>query len=139
MPNEKGEKKVSDNVYSGQQAAQEVAQRWITTMQSMANQIQGQQQTFQQMMQESMNTYMQLLNTPPFSLSEQSQEGQQATQRTFQQASEQWMQQAQQQQQTFQQMSQQWMEQAQHQQQAFQQVVKQSLTAYTNLFRPSSR
>lgn len=130
---------MSDNVYSGQQAAQEVAQRWITTMQSMANQIQGQQQTFQQMMQESMNTYMQLLNTPPFSLSEQSQEGQQATQRTFQQASEQWMQQAQQQQQTFQQMSQQWMEQAQHQQQAFQQVVKQSLTAYTNLFRPSSR
>ena len=130
---------MSDNVNSGQQAAQEVAQRWITTMQSMANQIQGQQQTFQQMMQDSMNTYMQLLNTPPFSLSEQSQEGQQATQRTFQQASEQWMQQAQQQQQTFQQMSQQWMEQAQHQQQAFQQVVKQSLTAYTNLFRPSSR
>jgi uncharacterized phage protein gp47/JayE len=88
MSNEKGEKKVNDNVYSGQQAAQEVAQRWITTMQSMANQIQGQQQTFQQMMQESMNTYMQLLNTPPFSLSEQSQEGQQATQQTFQQASE---------------------------------------------------
>jgi hypothetical protein len=49
------------------------------------------------------------------------------------------MQQAQQQQQTFQQMSQQWVEQAQHQQQAFQQVVIQSLTAYTNLFRPSSR
>ena len=49
------------------------------------------------------------------------------------------MQQAQQQQQAFQQMSQQWMEQAQHQQQAFQQVVKQSLTAYTNLFRGSSR
>ena len=75
---------MSDNVYSGQQAAQEVAQRWITTMQSMANQIQGQQQSFQQM-------------------------------------------------------SQQWMEQAPHQQQAFQQVVKQSLTAYTNLFRGSSR
>ena len=130
---------MNDNVYSGQQAAQEVAQRWITTMQSMANQIQGQQQTFQQMMQESMNTYMQLLNTPSFSLFEQSQEGHQATQQTFQQASEQWMQQAQQQQQTFQQMSQQWVEQAQHQQQAFQQVVIQSLTAYTNLFRPSSR
>ena len=87
----------------------------------MADQIQRQQQTFQQMMQESMNTYMQLLNTPSFSLFEQSQEGHQATQQTFQQASEQWMQQA------------------QHQQHAFQQVVKQSLTAYTNLFRPSSR
>ena len=130
---------MSDNVNSGQQAAQEVAQRWITTMQSMANQIQGQQQTFQQMMQDSMNTYMQLLNTPPFSLSEQSQEGHQATQQTFQQASERWMQQAQQQQQTFQQMSQQWVEQAQHQQHAFQQVVKQSLTTYTNLFKGSSR
>lgn len=56
-------------------------------MQSMADQIQRQQQ----IMQESINTYMQLLNTPPFSIAEQSQEGQQATQQTFQQASEQWM------------------------------------------------
>ncbi len=56
-------------------------------MQSMADQIQRQQQTFQQMMQESINSYMQLLNTPPFYVSEQSQEGQQATQQTFQQAS----------------------------------------------------
>jgi 2-succinyl-5-enolpyruvyl-6-hydroxy-3-cyclohexene-1-carboxylate synthase len=80
---------------------------------------------------------MQLLNTPPFSLAEQSQEGQQATQQTFQQASQRWMELAQQQQQTFQQISQQWMEQAQAQQQAFQQMVQQSLSAYTDLYRPS--
>lgn len=128
---------MSDNIDSGQQAAQEVAQRWISAMQSMANQIQDQQQTFQQITQESMNNYMQLLNTPPFSLPEQSQAGQQAAGQTFQQASEQWMQLAQQQQQTFQQMSQQWMEQAQAQQQAFQQVVQRSLSAYMDLFRPS--
>jgi len=107
-------------------------------MQSMADQLQRQQQTFQQMMQESMNSYIQLLNTPPFYVSQQPQEeGQRATQQTFQQASEQWMQLAQKQQQTFQQMSQQWIEQAQQQQQTFQQIVQQSLTAYTDLFRPS--
>ncbi len=126
---------MSDNIDAGQQAAQEVTQRWITTMQSMANQIQRQQQTLQQMMQDSMNTYMQLLNIPPFSLSEQSREGQRATGQTFQQASEQWTQLAHQQQ-AFQRMSQQWMEQTQQQQQAFQQVVQQSLSAYTDLFRP---
>ena len=98
-------------------------------MQSMADQIQRQQQTFQQMMQESINSYMQLLNNPPFYVSEQSQEGQQATQR--------WMELAQRQQQTFQQISQQWMEQAQQQQQAFQQIVQQSLSTYMDLFRPS--
>jgi poly(3-hydroxyalkanoate) synthetase len=99
----------------------------------MADQIQRQQQTFQQMMQESINSYMQLLNTPPFYVPEQSQEGQQA----FQQASQRWMEQAQQQQETFQQISQQWMEQAQQQQQAFQQIVQQSLSTYMDLFRPS--
>jgi len=102
----------------------------------MADQIQRQQQTFQQMVQESINSYMQLLNTPPFYVSEQSQEGQQATQQTFQQASQRWMELAQQQQQTFQQISQQWMEQAQ-QQQAFQQIVQESLSTYMDLFRPS--
>ena len=106
-------------------------------MQSMADQIQRQQQTFQQMMQESINSYMQFLNTPPFYVSEQSQEGQQATQQAFQQASQRWMELAQQQQQTFQQISQQWMEQAQQQQQAFQQIVQQSLSTYMDLFRPS--
>jgi hypothetical protein len=121
----------------GQQAAEEVARRWISTMQSVADQIQRQQQTFQQMMQEQMSSYVQLLNTPPFYVSQQPQEeGQRATGQAFQQASEQWMQLAQQQQQVFQEMSEQWMEQAVAQQQAFQQVVQQSLTAYTDLFRP---
>jgi len=133
MTSAEGEEKVSDNVNREEQVAAELAQRWIATMQSMADQIQRQQQTFQQMMQESINSYVQLLNTPPFYVSEQSQEGQQAAQ----QASEQWMQLAQQQQETFQQMSQQWMEQAQAQQQAFQQMVQQSLSAYKDLFRSS--
>jgi hypothetical protein len=128
---------VSDNVSRGQQAAEEVARRWIATMQAMADQIQRQQQTFQQMVQESMNSYMQLLNTPPFYVSAQPQEEQRATQQAFQQASQQWMQLARQQQQTVQQMSQQWMEQAQQQQQAFQQMVQQSLAAYADLFKPS--
>ena len=109
-------------------------------MQTVADQIQRQQQTFQQMMQDQMSSYIQLLNTPPFYVSQQpQQEGHRATGQTFQQASEHWMQLAQQQQQTFQQMSQQWMEQAQAQQQAFQQVVQQSLSAYMDMFRPPSR
>jgi hypothetical protein len=56
-------------------------------VQAMGNQIQRQQETFQQMMQESMRSYMQLLNTLHLPIAEQPQEGQQA----FQQASEQWM------------------------------------------------
>jgi 23S rRNA A1618 N6-methylase RlmF len=128
---------VSDNLSRGQQAAEEVARRWIATMQSMADQIQRQQQTFQQMMQDQMSSYVQLLNTPPFYDSQQPQEeGQRATGQTFHQASKQWMQLAQQQQQSFQQMSQQWMEQAVAQQEAFQHVVQQSLNAYTDLFKP---
>jgi hypothetical protein len=127
---------VSDSVSRGQQAAEEVARRWIATMQSMADQIQRQQQTFQQMMQDQMSSYVQLLNTPPFYVSQQPQEeGQRATGQTFHQASEQWMQLAQRQQQSFQEMSQKWMEQAVAQQQAFQQVVQKSLTAYMDLFR----
>ena len=102
-------------------------------MQSVADQMHRQQQTFQQMMQESMSSYVQLLNNPPFYVSQQPlEEGQRATQ----QASERWMELAQQQQQAFQQMSQQWMEQAQRQQQAFQQVIQQSLSAYADLFKP---
>ena len=121
----------------GQQAAEEVARRWISTMQSVADQIQRQQQTFQQMMQEQMSSYVQLLNTPPFYVSKQPQdEGQLAAGQTFHRASEQWMKLAQQQQQIFQEISQQWMEQAIAQQQAFQQVVQQSLTAYMDLFKP---
>jgi shikimate kinase len=82
---------------------------------------------------------VQLLNTPPFYVSQQpQQEGQRATGQAFQQASEQWMALAQKQQQTYQQMSQQWMEQAQTQQQAFQQIVQKSLSAYADLFKPPS-
>jgi 23S rRNA A1618 N6-methylase RlmF len=129
---------VSDNVSRGQQAAEEVARRWIATMQSMADQIQRQQQTLQQMMQDQMSSYVQLLNNPPFYVSQRPYEkGQRATGQAFHQASEQWMELAQQQQQTFQQMSQQWLQQATAQQQAFQQVAHESLGAYTDLFKPA--
>ena len=37
---------------------------WLSAMQSLAEQIEKQQQNSQQMIQELMNTYMQLLNTP---------------------------------------------------------------------------
>ena len=130
---------VSANVGRGEQAADEVARRWIATMQSMGDQLVRQQQTLQQMTQEQMSSYVQLLNTPPFYVSQQpQQEGQRATGQAFQQASEQWMELAQKQQQTYQQMSRQWMEQAQAQQQAFQQIVQKSLSAYTDLFKPPS-
>ena len=109
-------------------------------MQTVADQMQRQQQTFQQMMQESMNSYVQLLNNPPFYVSQQPlQEGQRATGQAFHQASERWMELAQQQQQSLQQMSRQWTEQAAQQQQAFQEVVRQSLTAYADLFKPPGR
>ena len=125
---------MTDSVSGQQQAATEQAHRWIAAMQSMADQLQSQQQTFQHIMQESMNSYLQLLNNPPFSLAGQSQEQQeqQAAQQPFQQVSEL----ARQQQEMFQRMSQQWMEQAQHQQQTFQRMVQESLSTYTNLFRP---
>ena len=56
---------MTDNRNREGQAAADLAQGWIATMQSMADQIQRQQQTFQQMMQELMNSYVQLLNTRP--------------------------------------------------------------------------
>src|SRR5215208_6137065 len=71
-------------------------------LQTLAEQIQKQQQNSQQMIQELMNTYMQLLNTPGSYVSGQAEQQQQ----TLQQISQQWMQQAQQQQQTFQQQAQ---------------------------------
>jgi 23S rRNA A1618 N6-methylase RlmF len=109
---------VSDNVSRGQQAAEEVARRWISTMQAMADQIQRQQQTLQQMMQDQMSSYVQLLNAPPFYVSQQPQEeGQRATGQTFHQASELWMQLA------------------QRQQQSFQEVAEKSLSAYMDLFK----
>jgi hypothetical protein len=96
---------------------------WLSAMQSLAEQIERQQQNSQQMTQELMNTYMQLLNTPGSYLSGQAEQQQQ----TLQQTAQQWMEQAQQQQQTFQQ-------QAQEQQQSFQQMTQEVLGSYSQLF-----
>jgi hypothetical protein len=92
-------------------------------MQSLAEQIQKQQQNSQRMIQELMNTYMQLLTTPGSYLSGQAEQQQQ----TLQQTAKQWMEQAQQQQQAFQQ-------QAQEQQQSFQQMTQEVLGSYSQLF-----
>ena len=92
-------------------------------LQTLAEQIQKQQQNSQQMVQEMMNTYMQLLHTPGSYLSGQAQQQQQ---QTFQRQAQQWMEQAHQQQQTFQQ-------QAQQQQQAFQQMTQEVLNTSAQL------
>src|SRR5215217_1956097 len=95
------------------QSPEGARQEWLSAMQSLAEQIQKQQQTSQQMTQELMNTYMQLLNTPGSYL---------------------WGQ-AEQQQQTLQQTAQQWMEQAQQQQQqSFQQMTQEVMSIYSQLF-----
>jgi len=96
---------------------------WLSAMQSLAEQIQKQQQLSQRMIQELMNTYMQLLNTPGSYLSGQAEQQQQ----TLQQTAQQWMEQAQGQQQAFQQ-------QAQEQQQSFQQMTQEVLGSYSQLF-----
>ena len=96
---------------------------WLSAMQSLAEQIEKQQQNSQQMIQELMNTYVQLLNTPSSYLSGQAEQQQQ----TLQQTAQQWMEQAQQQQQTFQQ-------QAQEQQQSFQQMTQEVMSTYSQLF-----
>src|SRR5829696_9931498 len=105
------------------QAPEGARQEWLSAMQSLAEQIQKQQQTSQQMIQELMNTYMQLLNTPGSYLSGQAEQQQQ----TLQQTAQQWMEQVQQQQQSFQQ-------QAQDQQQSFQQMTQEVLGSYSKLF-----
>jgi len=81
---------------------------WLGAMQSLAEQIQKQQQNSQEMM----NTYMQLLNTPGSYLSGQ----------------------AEQHQQTLQQTAQLWIEQAQQQQQSFQQMTQEIMGSYSQLF-----
>ena len=96
--------------------------QWLGMMHNLAQQIEKQQQTSQQMTQELMNTYMQLLNTPSSYLSGQAEQ----QQRALQQTSQQWMEQSHQQQQTFQQ-------QAQQQQQAFQQMTQQVRGSYSRL------
>jgi hypothetical protein len=104
------------------QSPQGARQEWLSAMQSLAEQIQKQQYS-QQMIQELMNTYMQLLNTPGSYISGQAEQQQQ----TLQQTAQQWMEQAQQQQQSFQQ-------QAQQQQQSFQQMTQEVLGSYSKLF-----
>src|SRR5215213_1274059 len=84
---------------------EQAGQEWLDTLRSLAEQIQKQQQYSQQMIQELMNTYMQLLNTPASYLSGQ----------------------AEQQQQTFQQP-------AQEQQQSFQQMTQEVVSTYSELF-----
>ena len=104
------------------QDAQGAQAEWLGAMQSLAQQIQKQQQTSQQMTQELINTYMQLLNTPGSYLSGQAEQQQQ----TLQQTAQQWMEQAQQQQQTFQQQAQ--------EQQSFQQMTQDVVSTYSELF-----
>jgi hypothetical protein len=104
-------------------AAQGAQTEWLSAMRSLAEQIQKQQQNSQQMTQELMNTYMQLLNTPGSYLSGQAEQQQQ----TLQQTAQQWMEQAQQQQQSFKQ-------QAQEQQQAFKQMTQEVMSTYAELF-----
>jgi len=102
--------------------AQDGAQEWLGMLKTLAEQIQKQQHNSQQMVQEMMDTYMRLLNTPGSYLSGQAEQQQQ----TLQQTSQQWMEQARQQQQTFQQ-------QAEQQRQAFQQMTQEVLNTYTQL------
>jgi hypothetical protein len=92
-------------------------------LQTLAEQIQQEQQTSQKMVQEMMDTYMQLLSTPGTYLAGQTDQQHQ----TVQQSAQQLMEQVHQQQQTFQQ-------QAQQQQEAFQEMTRQVLNTYTQLF-----
>jgi myo-inositol-1-phosphate synthase len=114
------DRNASNRMNRGTEGAQA---EWLGAMQSLAEQIHKQQQNSQQMIQELMNTYMQLLNTPGSYLSGQAEQQQQ----TLQQTAQQWMEQAQQQQQSFQQ-------QAQDQQQSFQQMTQEVLGSYSKLF-----
>jgi oligoendopeptidase F len=117
------DRNASSRMEHAAQDVQGAQAEWLGMLQNLAEQIQKQQQTSQQMTQELINTYMQLLNTPGSYLSGQAQQQQQ----TLQQTAQQWMEQAQQQQQTFQQ-------QGQQQQQAFQQMTQEVLGSYSQLF-----
>ena len=112
----------ADGARGGLQAP-EGAREWLSQMQQLSEQIHKQEQNSQQMIQELMNTYVQLLSTPGSYASGQAEQQQQ----TLQQLTQQWMEQAQQQQQTFQQ-------QAQQQQQSFQQMVQESMNTYLQMF-----
>ena len=104
----------------GQQGTRE---EWLDILQTLAEQIQKEQQTSQKMVQEMMNTYMQLLNTPGTYLAGQAEQQHQSAQQSAQQL----MEQVHQQQQTFQQ-------QAQQQQKVFQEMTQEVLNTYTQLF-----
>ncbi|HET6885300.1 MAG TPA: hypothetical protein VFH32_03690 [Rubrobacteraceae bacterium] len=117
------DRNMSSRVESAAEEARGSQAEWLAMLQTLAEQIQRQQQTSQQMVQEMMNTYMQLLNTPGSYVSGQAEQQQQ----TLQQTAQQWMEQAQQQQQAFQQ-------QAQQQRQAFQQMTQEVLSSYAQLF-----
>jgi ElaB/YqjD/DUF883 family membrane-anchored ribosome-binding protein len=107
----------------GMQAAQGNAQRWMEAVQRLGGQIQRQQQVSQQVNEELMNTYLQLLNTQGSYAAQLPQEQQQ----NFQQIAQQWAEQFQQQQRTVQQ-------QVQQQQQGFQQMLQQVMTTYSQMF-----
>ena len=80
-------------------------------MELWAEQAQQQQRALQKLAQDSMNAYMQFLNTPASYVSQQASQQQQQMQQTFQQVAQQFMPAPQQQQQQFeqlQQMAQQW-------------------------------
>ncbi len=62
----------------------EGAQEWLGMLQTLAEQIQKQQQNSQQMVQEMLDTYMQLLNTPGSYLSGQAEQQQQTLQQMTQ-------------------------------------------------------
>jgi len=109
--------------HEGMRNLQGGAQVWVDTLQRLAGQIQRQQQVSQQMTEELMNAYAQLLNVPASYLAELPQQQQQNLQQLTQQA----MRQAQEQQRTLQQ-------QAQGQQQNFQQMFRQTLDTYAQLF-----
>ena len=111
------------NMGSEAQGQQGDREEWLGILQTLAEQIQKEQQTSQKMVQEMMNTYMQLLNTPGTYLAGQAEQQHQ----TVQQSTQQLMKQVQQQQQTFQQ-------QAQQQQKAFQEMTQEVLNTYTQLF-----
>jgi hypothetical protein len=96
---------------------EETREEWLGILQTLAEQIQKEQQTSQQMVQEMMNTYMQLLSTPGTHLAGQADQHQ-----TVQQTTQQLMEQVQHQQQTFQ------------QQKAFQEMTQEVLNTYTQLF-----
>src|SRR5215213_2605333 len=85
--------------------AQDGAREWLGMLQTLAQQIQKQQHNSQQMIQEMMDTYMQLLNTPGSYFSSQAEQQQQTVQ-----------------------------QQAQQQQQSFQQMTQEVLNTYTQLF-----